>query len=129
MTLSKHEFTQEGLEGITRGHWQKHCPKYWAMLVEEGTAEEEVREAAESTLKTMESMLEGGYTMAEAWEIMREEFILLREEMTPEEKEAEEAAAWSIGYQVQVELQQEQAEEDAREQAELDARPPLTGAG
>ncbi len=129
MTLSKHEFTQEGLEGITRGHWKKHCPKYWAMLVEEGTAEEEVRDAAASTLKTMKGMLKRGYTLPVAWEIMREEFILLREEMTPEEKEAEEAAAWSVGYQVQVELQQEKAEEDARADAELDARPPLTGAG
>ena len=107
MTLSKHEFTQEGLEGITRGHWQKHCPKYWAMLVKEGLAQERVQHAAEVTLITMKGMVQRGYTLSEAWEIMREEYILLKEEMTPEEKEAEEAAAWSIGYQVQVELQQE----------------------
>lgn len=76
-----------------RAHWKEFQPSRFKSLVEAGTLEQALREAAQSTSDEMALLRQQGATPTEAWEMVRERHLF-----PPEESESSEPMEPSPGY-------------------------------
>ena len=82
--MSDKSLTAYGL--MAKRHWQVFCPRRYRQLEAEGTLEEMLFEAQETTLDEMEVLtrkmerehqMTPGQAQTTAWELVREKYILL----------------------------------------------------
>lgn len=83
---------------LAKAHWKEFQPTRYAMLVEDGTLDEEANAAARLTYEALKDEMQTGLDQESAWERVRELYLF-----PPAEETEDEPMPENLAYQVIVE--------------------------